>query len=413
MSAVNELDMRVPGIGGDRLDGRWLDREMAGLTARRPRVAATIRSVAHRPQHVLLPLAVVILGSLGAVIPGGDAQWFRRAGASMLGPHVLDVFAESGLQIGPLYLLMIGAATTVTAWLPTPLMLFVLSGGQAAAVTWLALVTARRAARHTGVSVLPAQWATGLALVLGGLLAESIGNGHPEEIVLGLLLGLAALSAAEGRGRAVGGLLGVAVAVKVWGVLGAPVALIGRRTRTVVVAGVVTVLLVVAAYAPFYLGGEFNTFEFTWGFGTDSLIARLVPGGSADWTLRLVQGVVSVVVGTCLALRRTGSPLTVVLGVVGTRLLLDPLFLTYYPGPFVVVALLWLWTRREPALSSWRIPLTLVVPVGVLLPYLVPRVPGLVAAQVAVLLVACGAIVLDARGQAAPRARPGAGVSTP
>lgn len=404
MSARNEIDAPAPGGAEVRDSGRWLDRELATLAATRPRAVAAVRRVASRPQRVLIPLALVILGSLGAASPEGDALWFRRAGVSMLGPRVLDVFAEPGLQIGPLYLLALGAATAATSWLPTPVMLFVLAGGQAAAVTWLALVTARHAARHAGVSPLPAQWATGLALVLGGLLGESIGSGHPEEIALGLLLALAALGAAHGRGRAVGGLLGVAIAVKLWGVLGAPVALIGRRPRTVVVAGAVTVLLVVVTYAPFYLGGELNTFEFTWGAGVASPIARAVSGGAADWTVRLVQGVVSVVVGGCLALRRTGSPLTVVVGVVGARLLLDPLFLSYYPGPLVVVALVWLWTRQTPGLTRWRLPLTLLVPVGVLMPYLAPWASGPVAGHAVVLLVMLGTTVVDAReGRGAAR----------
>ncbi|GEA88800.1 glycosyltransferase 87 family protein [Cellulomonas cellasea] len=375
----------------------WLERETARLHTDSPRLAAGLQHLAERPALVLLPLAVVILGTLGAVVPGGDAEWFRIAGLSMLGPRLLDVFGAPGLQIGPLYLLSLGAATAATDWLPEPSMRFVLAAGQGALVLAYALAVTRRAASATGARALPAQWAVGLALVLGGLLAESVGNGHPEEILLGLLLAHAALEAARARPRTVGVLLALAVAVKIWGVLGAPVALVGRRPRTVVVAGAVGGLLAALVYGPFFLWGDVQTFSFSWGIPQETVLARVVGPEASDWGLRVAQAGVAVATGAAVALRRAGSPLTVVLAVIGTRLLLDPLFLTYYAGPFLVVALLWAWTsnaRPGPALRAacWSL-----VPTTVLVPYLLDRTVSLVTLRLVVVVVAVVALILDRR----------------
>lgn len=373
----------------------WLDRETRRLAVDHPRLADHLHRLWQRPALVLLLLAVVILGTLGAVVPGGDAGWFRRAGLSMIGSGILDVFREPGLQIGPLYLLPLGLATALLGWLPDPATRFVLAAAQGALVTWYALVVARRSAAATGAPPLPAQWAVGLALVLGGLLAESVGNGHPEEILLGLLLAHAALGAGRARPRAVGGLLALAVGVKVWGILGAPVALVGRRPRTVLVAGLVGGALTAAVYGPFLLWGDFRTFEFSWGIPQDAVLARVVGPDVSDWALRAAQAGAAIAAGAAVALRRSGSPLVVVLAVIGIRLVLDPLFLTYYAGPFLVVALLWAWTRTAPLAWAARAGCAASVPVTVLLPYLLEHAASLTALRIAVVAVLAVALVLD------------------
>lgn len=381
----------------------WLQREKERLRAEHPRLDRAVRAVWARPAGVLLPLAFVVLGCLGAVIPHGDARWFRRAGASMLTPSVWDVFAEAGLQIGPAYLLLLGLASLAVRLMHLP-ELFVLAGAQAALVTWLALVTARRVALHAGARHLPVQWAVGTCLVLGGLLAESIGNGHPEEIVLGLLFVLTALAAVQGHGVRVGVLVALATGLKLWGVLGSPVALLGRNLRQVLVAGTVALALTALTYLPFHLWGEVNTFSFSWGVAGSSPLGRLAALGMSDWALRVVQGAACVVVGCVVSLRRHGSPLTAVLCILCARLLLDPLRLTYYSGPVVVVALLWAWTSGSPAVRRWRLAATAFVPLLVVLPYLISR--AVVMDVSSLLLVALPVAVLwierRTRGPAVP-----------
>jgi hypothetical protein len=351
----------------------WLEREKAQLVVTHPAVDRLLRWVWARPAALLPPLAFVIIGSLGAVIPDGDAGWFREAGRGMLGANFWDVFVQPGLQIGPLYLLALGSAAAAVDAVGLPV-LFTLAGLQAALVTWLGLVTARRIARHTGARELPAQWAVGLALVLGGLLAESIGNGHPEEIALGLILANAALDAGRRRRVSVGLLVGLAGGIKLWGVLGIPVVLIGRRPRDVWFRGLLAGAIVLLCYGPFFEWGEVNSFTFTWGMSNaGSTLAQLGSWlGASDWTLRVIQGAVAILVGCAVALRRAGSPLTVVICVVSTRLLLDPLLMSYYPGPLVVLVLLWVWTDRAMRTSRWRFAASAAVPLLVLVPYFIP-----------------------------------------
>lgn len=354
-------------------DGSWLERETARLVVDHPALDRLVRWLWARPAAVLLPLSVVILGSLGAVIPGGDAAWFRETGRSMLGVHLWNVFSQPGLQVGPLYLVALGGTSAAAEALRLPL-LFTLAGLQAALVTWLGLYTARRVARDAGAPELPVQWAVGLALVLGGLLAESVGNGHPEEIALGLLLANAARTAKSGQRTSVGLLVGLAAGIKTWGLLGIPVVLIGRRPRDVVFRGLVAGAVVVLCYAPFFAWGEVNTFSFSWGLSNGgSTLAQLGSWfGASDWDLRLIQGAAAVLVGCAVAVRRTGSPLTVVTSVIATRLLLDPLLMSYYPGPLIILVLLWVWTTDATRRSRWRFAVAGAVPVCVLVPYLIP-----------------------------------------
>ncbi|WP_199424058.1 glycosyltransferase 87 family protein [Actinotalea solisilvae] len=353
--------------------GSWLERELAALGARRPGLAAALRWLWAHPSAVLLTLAMVVPGALGAAIPDGDAGWFRRAGTSMLGDGVWDVFADPGLQIGPVYLLALGVLVTVVQALHLPL-LFTVAGLQCVGLTALAQWTARRWARATGCTPRQgraAEWAVALPLVLGGPLAESVGNGHPEEILLGLLLANAALLARRRGSLGVALLVGLATGVKLWGVLGAPMILMSRSWRDTVLRGTTVVLLAALAYGPFFLLGEVNTFEFRWGINATSTLGLI---GSAwigsDWVLRVIQGVGVGLAGAAASLRRGGTGLVAVVVVISVRLLLDPLRLSYYSGPLLTVALIWLWTvgTRRVATRA-RVALTATATPVVLLPY--------------------------------------------
>lgn len=350
----------------------WLARELATLAAVRPRTYRALRTVWQHPGAVLIPLAALVLGIAGAASPEGDAEWFRTAGIGMVGPGFLDVFADPGLQIGPLVLLPIGLLTVAANALGASAPL-VGSAAQGALVTWVALVACRHATRVSGARRLPAQWAVASALAFGGPLADAVAFGHTEEVLLGLLLVIAACAAAEGRGRRTGALVGVAAGIKLWGALGAPVALIGRRPRVLVVAGVVAALVVVACYVPFVLWGEVNTFEFTWVSSNRVGLREVVGDGPSDWALRVAQGAAAVAVGSFVALRRSGSPVTVVLCVISTRLLLDPLVIPYYFGPLLAVGLVWAWASPLRAVRWGALVGTLLIPAHVILPYVLGR----------------------------------------
>lgn len=395
-------DVAVP----PRALGRWLTAELARLAEHRPRVYRLLRAAWLRPVPFVIALSVIAEGTLGAVIPEGDAEWFRIAGAGMIGPGFLDVFSDSGLQIGPVYLALLGLATRFLELLHLPV-LFTLAAAQAAGVAWLAMWTARRTARAVGSPELPVQWALGLTLALGGFLAEGIGNGHPEEILLGLLLANAALSTRTGAYAVAGAVIGLATGIKQWGILGAGVLVHGRRLRGVVVGSSVVVGIVLACYVPFAVGGEMNTFSMAWGIPDNSLFATVAGWlGASDWQMRVVQGAAAGLAGALVAWRRHGSPLVAIIAVISTRLLLDPLRLTYYSGPLVAVGVLWMWTTDIAVVRRWRLPVTLCAPAVVLAPYVLERSVKWHVGDVLLLLVPIVCLVVEAR---AARRRPAVG----
>lgn len=361
-------------------------QEWEAFAARRPAVVRRLRWLSTHPGVVLLPWAGLMAGLLGADNPGGDAQWFRDAGLSMFGPDVFDVFSTPGLQMGPLYLLFVGMLAAAVRVVGLPV-LFTVAAVQSMGIAWFALFTARRWAAELGADLRRAQWGVVAPMVFGGLLAESIGSGHPEEVFLGLLFANAALFAQQGKLARPGVLIGLATGIKLWGLLGAPILLIGRRPRVVVVGALSIVAIAVACYAPFFLLGEVNTFDFTWGTTRTPVSFVTAAWGWSDWALRLVQGAAVALVGCLVAWRRSGTALVVVLMIIATRLVLDPLFLTYYPGPFIVVALLWVWTSPVRMPMPWPVVASAAVPLTVVLPYVLPMMATTIASHAAIVAV--------------------------
>jgi hypothetical protein len=381
-------------------------REVDAVALTRPALAGTLRATWRHPTAVTAGLAVVTAGAFAAVVPGGDAELFRDAGAGMLGPRLLDAFANPALQIGPLYLSVLGALTRVLDLAGSPLVTRVaLAALQAALVVWCALGLVRRCARRNHVPHLPASWAVGLLLAVGGFVAEAIGNGHPEEILVGLLLAHAALWAAEGRGAVAGLVLGLAGGLKQWAAFGAAVLLLGRRWRVVVLGAGVAVLVVVLLYGPFFAFGSVGTYGYRWAFDTRSVLGRLgAEWGLSDWGMRLIQGAAAGAAGAWAAWRRRHDPLVPVVVAIAVRLLLDPLRLTYYSGPLVAVLAAWAWTSTAPAVVRWRMPLTLMAPLTVVVPYLLP--PDATWTAGTLLLVVGVAAVLAAGSRTGRPARP-------
>lgn len=351
----------------------WVARELRELREKRTRTHAGLKHTWRHPEGVVVPLAALVCAGLASVIPGGDAGLFRSAGKSMFGPGALDVFTNGGLQIGPTYLLLLGGAARMVDAIGSPALTRTLLGAlQGGLIVWMAMWTVRRSGRSQGRDMLAGRWAVGLVLALGGFVAESVANGHPEEILLGLLLANAALSASQRRGWNAGALLGLAVSMKVWAAFGVGVLLLSRRWRSVLIGGATAAALAALAYGPFLLLGTVNTFHFSWGIArSSSLLGQLgAAWGATDWQLRLVQGAAAAGAGLIAAWRRPGTPFGPVMASIAVRLLLDPMRLSYYNGPLATVALIWLWTFAPPRLARHRLAVTLAAPSLVLVPYL-------------------------------------------
>jgi hypothetical protein len=354
------------------VDG-WLHGELDRLGATQPAFVRVLRWTWRHPVLVLVAVNAVLVGTLGAFTPAGDAAWFREAGSGMLGRHFFDVFEVSGLQIGPLYLVALGVLDRAVLWLHLP-ELFVLAALQSSAIAWFAMWTARRAALAARMPVRPAQWAIGAALVLTGHLALGVASGHPEEILVALVLANGALFAASGRHVVGGVLVGVATGVKQWGLFGGGLVLLGRRPLRASMGAVVALATTAAFYVPFAIWGHIATFEHDWGIPRDSLLAHLGGWvGTSDWDLRVVQGGLAGLTGAALASQRRCSALVPVLGAIAMRLFLDPLRLTYYAGAFVAVLVIWLWSTDQALVRRWRLAVTCLIPVAAAMPYLLHR----------------------------------------
>ncbi len=348
----------------------WWAREVAALAGERPRLHALALGTWSRPFPILPLVAFVAVGAVGAMEPAGDARWFRTAGVEMIGPGFWDVLSDPGLQIGPLYLLALGILTRVVLALQLPV-LFTVAGVQGAAVVALAVATARRLAADRGMDPRPVQWAVGLMLAVGGLLADATLAGHPEEVFVALILVGAARSVRHAKGWSASAWLALACAIKLWGVLGAPLMLLDRPpVKALVGRALLLGSLTALCYGSFGLLGTVSTFEHGWiatEWSPPSMLAsRLEAEG---WSLRLVQGGAVGLVGCMVAWRTWTSPLMLVLALLATRLALDPLNLSYYKGPVLVVFLLWVWVSPVAPRRGWKALLTTAVPLVCVLPF--------------------------------------------
>lgn len=343
-------------------------RERAELVAARPRLAAFGRGVWRRP-WAMLPVAFVAFGALGAAYPGSDAALFVAAGRGMVGPGFWNVFADPQLQLGPLDVLVTGLVTRFADLLGWSA-LFLVAAVRGVLMLALAQAVAARAARRSGSDPTVAVWVISLMLVAAGPGAEASLMGHAEEIGLGLALAWAALDCADGRRWSVGIVLGLAVGVKLWAVLGIPVVLLDRRWWPAVQRALVAGVVVLVLYAPFFLWGDVRTFELRWMVVGASGVGYLLGlGSTVGWNIRLAQVVLVVATGAWLALRRRADPLAVVVALVATRLLLDPIRFPYYWGPLLALLVIWTWTSAAPGVRRWRVPVLAATPLVTLAPY--------------------------------------------
>ncbi|WP_426592041.1 hypothetical protein ACPPVS_09570 [Cellulomonas sp. McL0617] len=339
--------------------------ELHELESTNPRLAKVLRWTWARPMPVLIGIGLVVgvLGGLGRT--DGDQVLFRAAGVGMLGPGFLDVFANSWLQIGPVYLLLLGVFTVIVRLLQLPDAAVGVAAAAAhgALVAWLTVSAARRAASATGAWARRAEWVVGLSIVVGGFLYTSQTADHPEELLVGLLVVHAAVSAGRSRLVQAALLLVLATGVKQWAPTTGGILLAGRRVRDSLVAITVLGVGIAVLYLPFKLWGDMNTFSLQWPFPDHTWLDR-VPGmpGSSDWTQRVVQGLAAGIAGVGVAWRRHGSVLVAVIASVAVRLLLDPLRLSYYWVALAAAMLVWLWSSRSPGVARTRWWFTLLLP---------------------------------------------------
>lgn len=336
---------------------------------RRPRATAAISLLVRHPVPALLVMASLLGSIVQPLAAHGDALMFVSAGRRLLGPHGLDVFSQPSLQVGPMYLLLLGCISHVASALDVSV--WVVAGAvESLMLTGTCLAVVRAAGSPT-----VAFWGVGLPLVLGGPLAEVLLNGHPEEVGVGLLLVLAAYAAARQRVLLPALLVALAATSKLWGVIGFAVLItatgdrrvdLGRSVQRLSLAAVACA----ATYVPFLVFGTVRTFDFVWRCDPFSVLGTVTGyQGNFPFAARLAQVLAASAVALVLVAQHRSAP-QIIMGAVAMRLLADPLRQTYYWTNLAVLVSLAAWSSRQRSLR-FRVTVSVGVSAAALLPYLV------------------------------------------
>ena len=262
---------------------------------------------------------------------GGDAGTFVAVGRTLLSSHWSRVFADPGIQVGPLQLALFGSVGRA------PLALAIVLGAAAAL-----LVLA--AARAAGVERPALLAGVGAVAVATGLTRASFDAGHPADTLLPLLWVIAAADAKRGRTLRAGAIVGLGAGLETWSLLGLAVLVLAPGARDAVRGVAVAAAASALLFLPFAAAGHFEMGRYHWLVSSHSLLSLVVaPGTAVGWPLRLAQAAVAVAAGIGVARLARGSRHALWLvpgGVVLARLLLDPLDSGYYfvgvEGPALV-----------------------------------------------------------------------------
>jgi hypothetical protein len=324
---------------------RWRG-DLAASGDRHPRIRAGFQLFVRYRLWIIgaVALTVAILDGRGA-FDVHDPVLFVNAGKKLFTGDALNAFADRTVQEGPLALLIWGLIGYLSDLLNVGARMVasvLLQVGFTFAVVWLIRSSFAERDRPSADLELFA----GLLVVLGGLSWTVLSTGHLAEGFIPLLWFQAAREARHGRLERAGLLIALSGGLKLWGVLGVPILLLGpvldwrKLMRGVAIAAGVIAFL----YAPFALFGDFNTFDYRWDIASTSVVHKLFSDSATfSWAMRVTQSVVVVVVGGALALfirGRQRADWTVPIGIVAVKLLLDPIVFSYYSLTLAVLALL-------------------------------------------------------------------------
>jgi hypothetical protein len=350
----------------------WLEREEQRLLVSCPRRLSRAAAVAIRFRLGLLVTVYVTVAVVSQWLfgPGGDSAVFGPAGRVLLSRDWADTFASANLQSGPLFVALhgIGSALTAGSGLPP-----YLGGGFCTALcnALLTVAASRAVMRHyrlTAHDSAVRELGLGLVFALtGGLWLVSI-YAHPDDVMVTLLLVLAASRAAEGRYTLAGTVFGLAVGVKLWALVAVAVLLVRASRRDAVRSAAAAVATIAVVYGPFFVLGHVNTFHWAWQVEDPApMNLVLATGTNFTWYLRLLQAGVAAAAGLVALRSARGGPNAIWLvpaAAIAGRLLLDPRAMVYYYPPLLLCLLLGQWAGSP--LSTFGTTLTslaLVVPV--------------------------------------------------
>jgi hypothetical protein len=272
-----------------------------------------------------------------------DFVLFGEAGRTLLSSHWADAYSSSFIQTGVIQLAIHGGAGLLADALSVHAkLLFALISE--VGVTVLIVAATRRAVTHIrGDCPGWLELVVGLVVLIGETSWTAYISGHPSDIAVAMLWIAAAVDARESRTARAGVWLALSAGFKQWGLLGAPILLLGPRNRSTLMGFGVQVATTALMYAPFFLFGDVNTFDKEWTVASLSL-PRLFLAENAlfPWWMRLVQGAFVVSVGAIVAnlMRKRSSAVWVVPAIlILARLLSEPFGNYYHWSAFDVIAL--------------------------------------------------------------------------
>ncbi|MEA2446844.1 MAG: hypothetical protein QOK47_481, partial [Actinomycetota bacterium] len=282
-----------------RIDARF-QSEANDFGIRHPRLATVWRwLVRHR---ILTLCSLALLHGLydGFQYMAFDARLFAAAGDRLFTSHAFDVFSDPIVQVGPVLLLFSGIAMRLSVLLGVA-MKMVLSPMVQVALALGVVATTRALLADSGRKAPGLEFFAGLVTILGGLAWTASASGHPAEGFIPLLWIWSARFARKQRPIAAGVVLGLSTAMKLWGGLGLPLLLLVPRRRDLATATIAFTTVVVGAFAPFILFGEFTSFDYVWVVKPHSPLAFFIePLTAVGWPARVIQGAAAVGVGSML-----------------------------------------------------------------------------------------------------------------
>ena len=272
-----------------------------------------------------------------------DFGLFGRAGDILLSTDWLDAYNSSFIQTGVISLAIHGAVGLGERIAGIDSRIWFSLVAQVG-VTILLVLATRRAVTHIRGECPPwLELCVGVVALIGQTTWTAYISGHPSDAVVAVLWILAAADAREDRPLRAGLLLALSAGFKQWGLLGAPLLLLGPRTTRSIKGFSVQLAGTLAMYAPFFIWGEFNTFDKEWTVASLSLPRLFLPADAFfPWWMRLVQGAFVIVVGVLAAraLRDRATAVWIVpAALVIARVLSEPFGNYYHWSAFDLIAL--------------------------------------------------------------------------
>ncbi|MBT0767540.1 hypothetical protein KIH74_01305 [Kineosporia sp. J2-2] len=304
----------------------------------------------------------------GAIQPA-DLVRFAAAGDLIVHGRLDRVYADPWMQAGPLELL--------ASWAFFPfdhqhVRRYVVTGpdGQ----IWLRLLTGAAIVAAVLLAVrclrstldlprsAPAELLAGLTAVLLAVPYQFWMGGHLAQTGAPVMWVAGACLVVRGRTTSAGLVLGLATGWEPWGLLAGGILLAERAPARLLAGCAALTVGALACYLPFVVTGQFAMFGLDWQIRPGTPVHALFPGLTGfGWPLRLLQGAAAGAAGAATALllgRRRDLVWAAPLAVLVVRLLLDPLILSYYWGPFLIAVVAGL-GLLHPHCSPVRVALTI------------------------------------------------------